>query len=126
LALSLAPLSLVCGDKRFTSVSVDQAEKLISADSTVVLLDVRTTAEWNSSTGHLAKALLIPVQELEQRINELVSYKSQTILVYCRTGHRSASASSILAKAGYAATNMEGGITKWNEMKYPVVIETKE
>jgi len=95
----------------------------VEADSNVILLDVRTPGEFNGESGHLANTLLIPVQELEQRVDELSQYKDKTIIAYCRTGNRSGKAAAILTKKGFKAKNMEGGIVKWNELKLPVVHE---
>ena len=81
------------------------------------LLDVRTPEEY--SMGHIKGAHLIPLQELENRLDEIP--KDQKILVYCRTGHRSAIASEILAKAGFEILNMEGGIVEWISKGYEVV-----
>jgi rhodanese-related sulfurtransferase len=106
-------------------ISPSDANKFIQNDSTVVLLDVRTPSEFNSSTGHLAKAILIPVQELERRIDELQKYKQKSIIVYCRTGHRSMSGTEILLKHGYNARNMEGGITRWRAEQLPTVNENQ-
>jgi rhodanese-related sulfurtransferase len=106
-------------------ISPSDANKFIQSDSTVVLLDVRTPSEFNSSTGHLAKAILIPVQELERRIDELQKYKQKSIIVYCRTGHRSTSGTEILQKHGYNARNMEGGITRWKSEQLPTVNENQ-
>jgi len=102
-------------------ISSLEAFKLLQSDSNIVVLDVRTPAEFNGETGHLAHALLIPVQELERRVGELQKYKSNLIIVYCRTGHRSANAAEILQKHGYNARNMEGGITRWRTEQLPVV-----
>jgi rhodanese-related sulfurtransferase len=98
-----------------------QANAMISRDTSVVILDVRTPAEFHGQTGHLAHAILLPVQELEQRVDELQQYKEKTILVYCRTGHRSTTASGILSNHGYHVFNMEGGITLWSSEQLPVV-----
>ena len=96
---------------------------LIKSDSSVVLLDVRTPPEFNGETGHLARAHLIPVQELEARVAELSKFKKHTIVVYCRTGHRSTAATEILLKHGFKALNMVGGITRWRAESLPVVVE---
>jgi hydroxyacylglutathione hydrolase len=57
-----------------------------------MLLDVRTAEEY--AEGHIRGALLIPVQELEQRISEVP--KDRQVYVYCRSGVRSSRASNIL------------------------------
>lgn len=112
----------------FETVSVEEARGMIEKDE-VFILDVRTPAEFNSS--HIEGATLIPVtnsggsnlspdQLLEARINEVP--RDKKILVYCRTGHRSITASKILVTAGYSDVyNMEGGITAWIGAGYPVV-----
>ncbi len=104
-------------------VSPSDTYKLLQGDSTIVALDVRTPAEFNSETGHLAHALLLPVQELERRVDELKNYQRKLIIVYCRTGHRSTIAAEILLKHGYNVRNMEGGITRWRAEQLPIINE---
>ncbi len=106
-----------------TLITPAEALNAVQHDSTIVLLDVRTAAEFNGPSGHLAHALLIPVQELERRVDELKPYKDRVIIVYCRTGHRSTAGTEILQKHGYHTRNMQGGITRWNAENLPVVKE---
>ena len=98
-----------------------EVRTLMTTDSTVVLLDVRTPEEYASETGHLPGALLIPVQELEQRLGELEPMRDRTIVAYCRSGQRSSRAAEILGRHGFRAMNMEGGIRRWREESLPVV-----
>ena len=102
-----------------------EAYNLLKMDDTIVLLDVRTPAEFKSETGHLKGAILIPVQELENRIDEIVKYKKRTVIVYCRTGHRSTAGAEILSENGFKAFNMTGGITRWTAEKFPVEKNTQ-
>ncbi|MCS6856434.1 MAG: rhodanese-like domain-containing protein [Sandaracinaceae bacterium] len=67
-----------------------------------VLLDVRTPAEY--AEGHLPGAINIPVQELEARTNELP--KGSRIVVYCRSGARSARAKSLLEAKGFKVLDL--------------------
>jgi len=106
-------------------MSPADTQKAIQGDTSIVLLDVRMPSEFNGSTGHLANAILIPVQELEQRVHELQKYKQRPFIVYCRTGHRSTAGTDILLKHGYHARNMQGGITQWNAEQLPIVLETQ-
>ena len=80
-------------------------------DDEYVFLDVRTLNE------HRAKAIpnspVIPVQELESRVNELNKYKDKKIVVYCRSGNRSKRGTDILINHGFDAENLEGGMNKW-------------
>ncbi len=104
--------------QRFTPHDVDS---VLAADSSVVLLDVRTWSEYAGELGHLARARLIPVAELESRIGELDSLR--TIIVYCRAGRRSLTAAGILQRHGFRVRDIEGGILKWIDAGYPVVHE---
>jgi len=74
-------------------------------------LDVRTTEE------HKIKSIpdtdCIPVQEIEKRIVELDKYRDKKIIVYCRSGNRSGTATKILNENGFNAYNMIGGMNGW-------------
>jgi rhodanese-related sulfurtransferase len=104
-------------------ITTADAAKIIANDSTAIVLDVRTEAEFKGETGHLKNALLIPVQVLAQRIGELAPYKDRTIIVYCRTGRRSAAATELLRHDGFKAFNMAGGITLWLQEGRPTTKE---
>ena len=64
-----------------------------------VIIDVRTVQEWNN--GHLEGAVLIPYDQIGERIGSVVKDKSKRIYVYCRTGHRARIAKEALEKLGY-------------------------
>jgi len=118
---SLALALFACAGGGNSLITPADVSSLIGKDSTVVVLDVRTPEEYNGETGHLPGALLIPVQELEDRVGELTKYRDRTIVVYCRTGHRSTNATEILKKRGFNVMNMEGGITRWQAERLPTV-----
>ncbi|MGB5912598.1 MAG: rhodanese-like domain-containing protein [Promethearchaeia archaeon] len=86
----------------------------------LLILDVRAQSEYDES--HLYNATLIPHDEIDSRISELEPYKNTEILVYCRSGSRSAIASQNL-DSNHNFTkiyNMLGGITDWIIAGYPV------
>jgi phage shock protein E len=74
-----------------------------------LLLDVRTQAEFQD--GHVTHALNIPVQELPARIRE-VGPTVRPVVVYCRSGGRSAQAAALLKQAGYEVHDL-GPMTAW-------------
>jgi hydroxyacylglutathione hydrolase len=83
-----------------------------------ILLDVRTAEEY--AEGHIQGAVLIPVQELGERLAEVP--KDKQVYVYCHSGRRSAMASKLLAENGYTRIeNVVGGITAWKDAGFPVV-----
>jgi phage shock protein E len=85
----------------------------------LILLDVRTQQEWEDD-GHIAGATLIPLDMLEQRAPEELP-KDAEIVVYCRSGNRSAQASQMLAEMGYTNVLDMGGIVDWKDAGYDVV-----
>jgi len=64
-----------------------------------LIIDVRTVQEWDK--GHLEGAILIPHDQIAERIGTIVKDKSKTIYVYCRTGRRTKIAKDALEKLGY-------------------------
>ena len=98
-------------------VTVLEARSLIDDKPDLVILDVRTTSEYED--GHIKGAVNIPVQELSARLDELSN--EDELLVYCRTGNRSAQAVDILQDVGFTKIyHMDAGITGWIEAGYPV------
>ena len=92
----------------FEYIDAKQAIALLEKDENVTLLDVRTIQEYKS--GHLRNAKLIPVQELSKNLGLLKLDKHKKIIVYCKTGSRSVSASRILEENGFTPLNVKGGI----------------
>jgi len=102
----------------FESVNSKVAYEMIGNDEgNLTILDVRTVDEFKKD-GHLVDAKLIPLQLLGKNLNMLD--KSKKILVYCRSGSRSVSASRILSDAGFTVVNMSGGIIDWKAEKLPL------
>jgi len=96
-------------------ITTQQLKEKMQSDSSLIILDVRTPEELVGPLGKIDKAINIPVQELNIRINELEKYKDKEIAVICRSGHRSAIATQILKKNGYRAINVKGGMNEYNK-----------
>ena len=97
-------------------VSAVEAQKKLAEKPKPFLLDVRQPEEFRA--GHIPGSKLIPLGELRSRINELP--KNQEILVVCRSGNRSLSATRQLASAGFTAVNLRGGMIAWSHAGLPV------
>ncbi len=80
-----------------TEITTKQLEKMVKEGS--MLLDVRSIQEFEE--GHLDNAVSLPVYEINKKYKEILPNKSQNIIVYCSTGHRSAKAQKLLKKLGY-------------------------
>ena len=102
----------------FTFWSCSQSSTIDSKDAidllnneTYYFLDVRTLKEHKIKS--IPNTECIPVQEIEKRIEELNKYKNKKIIVYCRSGNRSETATKILNENGFNAYNMIGGMNDW-------------
>ena len=92
-------------------ITVEELNKRLEAGEKIVLLDVREPFEHEMVN---IEGILIPLGELPDRVHELEDYKEKEIIVYCRSGARSAEGVSILKKAGFQnPRNMTGGINTW-------------
>jgi phage shock protein E len=80
------------------------------------LLDVRTPEEY--ADGHIAGSVNIPLAELANQLSQVP--QSMPIVVYCRSGNRSAQAATLLKEAGYTQVLDMGGIVDWVAAGYPV------
>jgi len=117
--LAALGLTSVCGQQTYENTDVQGFAEFI-ADSTVVILDVRTSTEF--AEGHIQGAILIDQGQddfVEKAKATLPTEK--TIAIYCRTGRRSANAAGKLADVGYKCVNLKGGIVAWKEAGKPVI-----
>jgi rhodanese-related sulfurtransferase len=111
LIILLVAILTACGisSEGYRNVSTEEAKQLID-NKEVVVLDVRTPEEYQA--GHIPNAILIPLQELENKLNDLD--KEEPYLVVCRSGNRSAQASEILTNNSFTNIyNMTGGMNSW-------------
>lgn len=89
-------------------------EQYMTTDADHILVDVRTPREFNS--GAISGAVNIPLQELDQRMSEFPDDKP--IVIYCRSGNRSAQAANRLAENGYDELYDLGGTIQWTGAGY--------
>jgi len=103
----------------YREVASKEAAELIR-NITPLVLDVRTPGEY--SRGHLKDSVLIPVQQLQARWQEIAGYKNKDVLIYCATGNRSTVAAKILIDNGFKRIfNLRQGISGWEREKLPVI-----
>ncbi|BBM70000.1 molybdopterin-synthase adenylyltransferase MoeB [Rhodothermus marinus] len=95
-------------------ITVHELKARLERGDRPVILDVRKPHEVQiASIGH---DLLIPVDELPERLAELEPYRDREIVVYCRSGARSARATKLLREAGFRdVKNLKGGILAWSQ-----------
>ena len=89
-----------------------ELEQKIADGERVLLLDVRQP--WEHETAALPGSVLVPLDELTQRGDELAAPEGATIVAYCHHGVRSLSAVVILERMGHAdVVSLRGGIDAW-------------
>ena len=115
-ACSSAPAATINEEAAIPAeISVDEAYELYQDGE--FFLDVRTQEEWDEY--HAPNTTLIPLDQLENRINELP--QDEQIVVVCRSGNRSQAGRDILLSNGFdQATSMAGGLSTWRAAGYPV------
>lgn len=99
--------------KTIKEVTVEQANAMIAKG--VPAIDIREPAEVEA--GHIPNSLPIPRGVLEFQIanHEILQDKSAPIILYCRSGGRSALAAQSLEQMGYTnVSSMAGGYTLWS------------
>ncbi len=113
-------LTSACGQQNFENADVEAFEKLAN-EPNVVLLDVRTEAEFKD--GHLKGAINIDQGEsgFTDKVKGAIA-QDKTIAIYCRSGRRSANAASKLGDLGYKCVNLKGGIIAWGKAGKAIVI----
>ena len=117
MATAAEPLEVI--RSRIQELDVAHAREEIERGE-AVLLDTREPHEFEDS--HLEGATLVPPATVSERIEELVPDRSQRVILYCRTGSRSARAADELQTLGYEnVANVAGGIEAWQELGLPVV-----
>ncbi|NLS11884.1 rhodanese-like domain-containing protein [Vibrio sp. SM6] len=102
-SLFLILASFVISFPSSASVRADQAWTWVEQGA--LLLDVRTPAEFDA--GHLTHAINTPLAELEQQVKLIP--RTQPIVVYCRSGQRSAHAEKLLHQFGFTRVHNGGG-----------------
>ena len=104
------------GSPNYINIDVEKVHEMLEENpEQIILLDVRTEGEYNAERIDMPNVELknIPKDVLENRLDELD--ESKTIIVYCKSGSRSRTASETLAQHGFIVYNMLDGLNAWKE-----------
>ena len=103
-----------CGGSKnntYQQISQEKAKEMMDSGG-VIVLDVREQDEFDA--GHITGAVLLPVGTIsKESAAEVIPEKDSTVLVYCRSGNRSKTASAKLVELGYTSVYEFGGINTW-------------
>ena len=117
--LAVLGLNTACGQQNFENADVAGFAELV-ADSSVVVLDVRTASEY--AEGHIEGSINLDQGQSDFMEKARAALPAdRKIAIYCRSGRRSANAAGRLADEGYLCVNLKGGIIAWKESGKPVV-----
>jgi rhodanese-related sulfurtransferase len=108
--LILFVLLVGCGQDDIR-ITADEAKTIMDTEDGYRLVDVRTQEEFD--TGYIPGAILIPHTNIQEMAPDLLPDLDQKILVYCRSGSRSKTASKALVNMGYTDVLDMGGINDW-------------
>ena len=95
----------------YQKITAEQAKAIMDEGGSFILLDVRTDEEFKEK--RIDGAILIPDYEIKNRASAELPDKNALILIYCRSGRRSANAANELVELGFTNVYDFGGIIDW-------------
>ena len=110
-AAAATPAPTVTAAVEYKKISAADAKARMDSGDTIIILDVRTQEEYDA--GHIPGAILVPNETIVDKHPELLPDLDAEILVYCRSGNRSAQAAKKLIAIGYTNVVDFGGIIDW-------------
>lgn len=106
-------------NSHFKNIDVAELKRRMDQDPNLCLIDVREQEEWKAI--HIPGALLIPKNEITDKIKNIAPKLDQAIYLHCKSGMRSQYAASTLIAMGYTEVySVDGGIMEWTTLGYPV------
>ena len=111
MVLLLAGCGKTTVENQYQQISQEEAKNMMDTQE-VIVLDVREQSEFDA--GHIPEAVLLPVGTItEATAAAVIPEKDSVVLVYCRSGNRSKTASQALVDLGYTNVYEFGGINTW-------------
>jgi rhodanese-related sulfurtransferase len=107
--------------RRGPRVDVAELKRRLEEGHDLLLLDVRTAADFVGEQGHITGATNIPLESLPSRLDELTPYRERPVALVCRTDRRSDQAAALLARRGFTSVSVvQGGMAAWIDRGWPV------
>ncbi len=100
-----------CASQGVIKITAQEAKTMLDSDSSIILVDVRTQEEYDQI--HIPGAIVLPVDDITFRADNILPDKNATYIIYCNSGNRSATASQALVDLGYKNVYDMGGIIYW-------------
>ncbi len=103
-------------------MGIETLKERLDQEEDLLLLDVRTAADFVGEQGHLGVAHNLPLEVLSDQLDKLEPHMERPIALICRTDRRSALAARILTRAGFADVQVvRGGMSAWLANGWPAV-----
>jgi len=102
----------------FQNLSTEEAHDLMEEDRNLIVIDVRSSREYNKDC--IAGAINIPFSEMEENLSRVLLFKEKKILLYSERGKRSIDASHLLSKKGFRVFHLNGGVVFWIRNGYSI------
>jgi phage shock protein E len=103
--------SAAAAGENYQNITAAQVKARLDKGDMLTVIDVRTKEEYAS--GHIPGSILIPFDEIKAKAGQLPQDKNTEIVVYCRSGRRSAIAADTLIALGYNRIYDMGAISSW-------------
>ena len=98
-------------ENTYQQITQQEAKKMMDTQD-VIILDVREQSEYDA--GHIPGAILLPVGTItNESAAAVIPELDSVVLVYCRSGNRSKTASKALEELEYTNIYEFGGINTW-------------
>lgn len=110
-AASDATAASQASEAEYHKITAEEAKARMDSGDELIVLDVRTQEEYDA--GHIAGAVLLPNETIADTQPDLLPDLGAEILIYCRSGNRSAQAANKLVAMGYTSVYDFGGIIDW-------------
>jgi len=112
---------IITSVRKGSMLTISHLKKRLDDGDDILLLDVRTAEDYEGEQGHITGSVLIPLEQLEKRIDEISDYYEKTVVTICRTDRKSADAAKLLSRKGFADVQVaKMGMTDWIKNNYPI------
>lgn len=109
----------------YKKLSAPIAYEMMRDNPEMLVIDLRPPQEYNGETGHVRRALNIPLERLPFRMLEISAFREDTVLVYCRADGCGEKGIGILLSSGFEnVVLLDGGIDKWIQDGFKTVLPT--
>ena len=105
----------------FSEITVFELKESINSNKPPLIIDIRSTQEFNGETGHIPNSKHIPIRELKSNLEDLQSFKNKQIVTICPGGGLSLIAVDLFLEADFQdVKSLHGGLDLWIEKGYPI------